>query len=242
MTAARKTNKAKSATADLSGLIEALGHDFADVALLREALVHPSASSQRDKARDYDRLEFVGDRVLGVVIAEMLWRRFPQAQAGELAVRLNELVRQDSLAQAARAIGLGQYLVLSPGEAKAGGADKPAILADAFEAVIAALYLDSGMAAAARFVEAQFADRLTQKGSGRKDAKTELQEYAAAQGLSAPVYAVAAEEGPAHAPTFEVSVTVGKRAAQGRGGSKRAAEQAAASAWMAAIKPKKAKT
>lgn len=218
-------------------MANALGHEFADLALLVEALTHPSANaSAKAKAADYDRLEFLGDRVLGLVVADMLSKRFPEAQAGELAVRLNALVRQESLAAIARAIGLGDFLILSSGERRAGGADKPAILANALEAVIAALYRDGGLRVARTFIERQFKPRLDQEGSGAKDAKTRLQEWAAARALTPPKYTVLSEDGPAHAPTFLVEVTIAKTgSAQGAGGTKRVAEQAAASKLLAEL-------
>lgn len=232
--------------AGLDALQARLGHRFADPRLLEEALVHPSANPRRSRtrsarrgtakpdpaARDYNRLEFIGDRVLGLIVASMLARAFPEAAAGELALRYNALVRQESLARFAQELELGEHIQLSRSERDSGGAGKPAILADALEAVIAALYLDGGLAAAEGFVAAHMASRLddsTYTGAA-KDAKTALQEWAAARALAVPVYRVVSIEGPPHEPHFTVAVALGETGEpeQGRGGSKRAAEQEAA--------------
>lgn len=226
-------------------LQEALGHRFADARLLEEALVHPSANPRRSRAksarrstgktdpaaRDYNRLEFIGDRVLGLIVATLLAKNFPEAAAGELALRYNALVRQESLARFAQELGLGEHINLSRSERDSGGAGKPAILADALEAVIAALYLDGGLEAAERFVARHMEPRLDDSAfaGAAKDAKTALQEWAAARGLAAPRYEVAGIEGPPHEPRFTVAVGLGDGKPElGRGGSKRAAEQEAA--------------
>lgn len=224
---------------ELAALAEALGHRFAAPTLLAEALTHPSAikpGGRKARARDYDRLEFLGDRVLGLVIAELLHTRFPTADAGELARRFNSLVRQESLARIADSIGLGDFVRLSKSERESGGAAKPAILADACEAVIAALYLDGGLPAAESFIRGRFEPLLQDLASDAKDPKTALQEWAAARNLEPPVYAVAEQAGPAHEPMFTVTVSLSggdaAQSAEGRGGSKRAAEQAAARALL----------
>jgi ribonuclease-3 len=218
--------------ADLARLAPALGHSFAEPRLLEEALTHPSATtgrSRKARGRDYNRLEFLGDRVLGLLVADLLHRRYPQADAGELARRFNALVRQESLAMVAEAVDLGGYLRLSRSERDTGGAAKPAILADACEAVIAALYLDGGLEAARAFIHSRFEPLLAEVASPAKDAKTALQEWAAARSLPPPTYQVAAQEGPPHEPMFTVTVGIeGFSPATGRGRSKRTAEQAAA--------------
>ncbi len=222
---------------DIAALAAALGHSFADIGLLEEAVTHPSAGARRGRRRrDYDRLEFLGDRVLGLAVADILHRRYPSDAAGELARRFNALVRQQSLARMAEALGLGAYVRLSRSERQSGGARKPAILADVFEAVIAALYIDGGLAAAQNFLGTCLAPSLDEVASAAKDAKTALQEWAAARGLPTPVYAVAVREGPPHAPMFTVSVTVaGHDPAAGKGGSKRTAEQIAARALLKSL-------
>jgi len=237
---------AKAAPADLSAL---LGHAFARPELLETALTHPSATGRNRTKRvrrptkvggetrasaarvaDNQRMEFLGDRVLGLIVAEMLFESFPDEDEGALAKRLASLVRQDGLALVAQALGLGRFLVLSKGEEESGGRDNPATLADACEAVIGALYLDAGIDAARRFVEAHWRPMMSADLAPPQDAKTALQEWAQAAGLNLPRYKVIRSEGPPHDPVFEVEVAVeGHSAKCGTGRSKRAAEQAAAS-------------
>lgn len=224
----------------LDTLAAALGHQFHNLKLLEEALTHPSvemtAGRRRNEFRDYNRLEFLGDRVLGVIVAELLHERFPAAEAGELARRFNALVRQESLARVAQSLGLGEYLRLSKSERDMGGAAKPAILADACEAIIAALYLDGGLEAARSFVRRQFEPRLAELGNAAKDAKTALQEWAAARSLAPPVYEVTQQKGPPHDPTFTVTVRLdGQGEITGEGRTKRSAEQAAARALLKSL-------
>ncbi|MDQ7250750.1 ribonuclease III [Dongia sedimenti] len=226
---------------DLRDLMAALDYTFQDPELLRIALLHPSAVStgrgKRSKkpadkvgrSADNQRLEFLGDRVLGIVIAEMLFRAFPDEDEGALARRLAALVRQDSLDTVAREIALGRYLTISRGEDEGGGRDNPAILADACEALIGAVYLDGGLEAARSFVERHWRPKMDAEAKPPQDAKTALQEWAQAAGLALPLYTVVKSEGPPHDPVFEVEVTVaGQEPASARGRSKRAAEQAAA--------------
>ncbi len=210
----------------LDALQALLGHRFADRSLLEEALTHPSVLSRR--GRDYDRLEFLGDRVLGVIAADLVYSSFPADNAGALARRFNALVRQASLARVAKQIDLGSHLRLNKSERETGGAAKPAILSDAFEAVIAALYRDGGLEAARRFVSPLLESLLGELATGAKDPKTSLQEIAAAKSLPPPEYRVTSRDGPPHAPLFQVSVRVGENEGNGKGGSKREAEQAAA--------------
>lgn len=214
-----------------------LGHDFADETLLDLALSHSSAvsggSDGRAGALSNQRLEFLGDRVLGLVIAEWLLREFPNADEGELAVRLNALVRQETCADVAERIALGPCLVLGPGEERAGGREKAAILADACEAVIAALYLDGGLGAAGRFIRAEWADLVVAPKPLKRDAKTALQEWTQARGRGIPTYREIERSGPDHAPIFTVEVGIpGLAPVNGSGGSKRQAEQAAARAML----------
>jgi ribonuclease-3 len=240
--------------APLEDLQKALGHRFADPRLLEEALVHPSANPRRSRAksvrqkdgeaaqaRDYNRLEFIGDRVLGLVVATLLAERYPQAAAGDLALRYNALVKQDSLARFAQTLGLGHFIQLSRSERDSGGAGKPAILADACEAVVAALYLDGGLKVAERFVRRYMEPLLGDFAAGAaKDPKTALQEWAAARGMATPRYEVVNQEGPPHEPHFTVAVRLGSGEPEtGKGGSKRAAEQEAAGHLLARLEKAK---
>lgn len=211
-----------AADADLQAL---LGYSFATPGLLGRALTHKSVGG----ARSNERLEFLGDRVLGMIIAEHLHDAHPGWEEGRLSVRFNGLVRRETLAEIARAIALGRHLRLGKGEEEQGGRDKPALLADALEAVIAAIHLDGGLAAARAAVLRLWAAHLTNRASVPRDAKTALQELTVARGLGLPAYREAARSGPDHAPHFMVEVRVGEqRAAWGEGASKRLAEQAAA--------------
>ncbi|KZD03227.1 ribonuclease III [Oceanibaculum pacificum] len=223
-----------AAAASLDRLAERLGHSFKRRALLVEALTHLSATERRSRA--YERLEFLGDRVLGLIVAEALLERFPAEREGDIAKRHVGLVRREALAEVARRIALGDYLILSRGEVEAGGRDNEALQADAMEAVIAALYLDGGLAAAQRFVMREWHDLMEAPAKPPQDAKTALQEWAQGRGLKLPAYAELSREGPPHQPVFTVEVRLeGGKTASGAGTSKRAAEQAAASALLAAI-------
>ena len=169
--------------AGLATLEDTLGHHFAKKDLLIEALTHPSAVRRRGiSKRGYERLEFLGDRVLGLVIAELLWRRFPNEAEGELTRRHTHLVRREALAEVAEVVGLGSRLIASPGEDAAGVRENASILSDVCEAVIAALYLDGGLEAARRFIGKGWQSRLTSsQGAPPRDPKTALQEFVQAQ-------------------------------------------------------------
>jgi len=214
-------------------LKQALGHRFADPGLLDEALTHSSVASAGDRRRTNERLEFLGDRVLGLVVADMLFDRFPDEDEGALARRHAALVRRESLARVAESIGLVESIRLSWGEEDAGGRKNPGLLADACEAVIAALYLDGGIDVAATFIRDQWDAMMAEDVRPPKDAKTELQEWAQARGLALPRYREVGREGPAHAPMFSIEVSLADRTpASASGPSKRAAEQAAAEAML----------
>ncbi len=175
-----------------------------------------------------ERLEFLGDRVLGLIVAEELHARYPDDVEGALALKLNALVRQEACARAAEAAGLGEHLILANSESSSGGRRKAAILAGACEAVIAALYQDGGMDAARRFVSCYWTDAFATISEDMRDAKTTLQEWAQAR-KGTPVYSLVKREGPDHAPRFAVQVAVqGQEPLTGEGGSKREAEQDAA--------------
>ncbi len=209
-----------------------LGHEFIRPELLREALTHRSAAHGRSRVKgagSNERLEFVGDRVLGLLIAEWLSERFPDEQEGGLGRRLGHLVSQPVLAEVAERIGLGAALDVSPGEARAGVKRQATVLADALEAALGAMFLDAGLDPARRFIRRAFADVMETQSAPPKDAKTGLQEWAQGRGLPLPRYVVASRAGPSHAPVFIVTVTVAGRTGSGTAGSKRAAEQLAAS-------------
>ncbi len=212
-----------------------LGHDFARPDLLREALTHRSALRPRARGRgSNERLEFIGDRVLGLVMAEWLIERFPAEQEGDLGRRLAHLVSQPVLARVAEDIGLQDALSVAPGEARAGVRLRATVLADALEAALGALYLDGGLNKARAFVQRAWTDAMVAQAEPPKDPKTRLQEWAHRQGHDLPSYAVTGQSGPPHAPEFEVTVTVGPHNATGCAGNKRSAEQQAATALLQA--------
>jgi ribonuclease-3 len=209
-----------------------LGYHFRDSALLRRALTHASRGAESN-----ERLEFLGDRVLGLVVSEKLYALYPDNPEGVLALKLNALVRGEACAKAAEEAGLADHLILASAEAGSGGRKKTAILAGAIEAVIAALYLDGGYEAARQFVERYWTDLFETLDTDLRDPKTALQEWAqgpGAQGL--PVYKQTGREGPDHAPRFTVEVPVkGYEPETGFGGSKREAEQDAARRMLARL-------
>ena len=183
--------------------------------------------------RDYERLEFLGDRVLGLVVADLLWRRFDAEPEGPLTRRHAQLVRRETLAAVAVEIGLDRMIQLSPAEAASGAARSPAILADVLEAVIAAIYLDGGFDAAFAFVERWWGARLADMEQPPRDPKTLLQEWAQGRGLPLPEYRLLGTSGPDHALQFTIAVRVaGHDEASATASSKRAAETAAAAALL----------
>ncbi|MDX2264133.1 MAG: ribonuclease III [Hyphomicrobiales bacterium] len=211
-----------------------LGYRFQNRELLREALTHSSAKTRRGVGSDNQRLEFLGDRVLGLVMADELLRRFPQAREGELARRLNFLVRKERCAEAATAAHLGADLILDAGEADAGGRRKDSILAGACEAVLGAVFVDGGFAAARDVTLKLWGDNWdTARAASSPDAKTALQEWAQARKLPIPRYVLLGAEGPPHAPKFIIEAHIETvPPARGDGASKRAAEQAAAASLL----------
>jgi ribonuclease-3 len=217
---------------DLTWLESSIGYCFADKRLLKLALTHVSASSTRPDS--YERLEFLGDRVLGLVVSHMLFVTFPGESEGELSRRLSALVRKETCADVAESWGVGPFIRLGGGEAQTGGRKKRAILGDICEGIIGAVYLDGGLPAADLVVRRGFEPHMLSPSRNLRDAKTALQEWAQGRRLPPPLYRLAARSGPDHAPFFEVAVEVeGFVFAQGAGPSKRAAEQAAAEAFMA---------
>ncbi|MEK9753784.1 MAG: ribonuclease III [Rhodospirillaceae bacterium] len=215
-----------------------LGHAFANPDRLDQALTHSSAVGERVSSNE--RLEFLGDRVLGLVVAEMLYTRFQTEEEGDLGYRFTALVRREALARVAREIGLGRHIRMSEGERDTGGAEKDGVLANACEAVIAAIYLDGGFGPAAGFVRRYWEALLDEAPEPQKDPKTVLQEWAQATGRALPAYNVVDRQGPDHAPVFEVEVQLsGEMPARGSGNAKRAAEQAAAAAMLERVENKR---
>lgn len=218
-------------TSDLARLQQALGHAFASPRLLLAALTHRSHGTENN-----ERLEFLGDGLLNFLIAEALYARFPELPEGDLSRLRANLVRQDSLYEAANRLQLGEHLRLGDGELRSGGRRRPSILADAYEAVIAAIYLDGGFDAARRFVAACFAARIGGLDPQRdsRDAKTRLQEVLQARRSPLPSYRILATQGEAHAQAFEVSCEIADPplTTRGSGSTRRIAEQDAASAAL----------
>jgi ribonuclease III len=219
-----------SARASIEALEERLGHRFSDPALLKRALTHASLGL----ASSNERLEFLGDRVLALVVADYLFANFPEEMEGGLAVRLNALVRREACAKAGTAAGLPEFLIMAASESGSGGRAKTAIVGGACEAVIAALYLDGGYEAAKQFVLRYWENEFAALTHDMRDAKTALQEWVQAQrGGSQPVYKTIGREGPDHRPLFTVEVSVPKhKPCTGQGTTKRDAEQAAARAML----------
>jgi ribonuclease-3 len=226
-------SKAKRPGTDLDALAATIGHVFRSPVLLLTALTHAGAARNRDRANE--RLEFLGDRVLGLIIADALLARFPGESEGALAKRLAALVSRDTLAGVAGEIELGRFLVLTKGDAAAGNRQHAGILADALEAVIAALYLDGGLEAARTFVLTHWGGLMAPDSTPPRDAKTRLQELTLARSHDLPHYRVLRREGPDHQPQFEVEVTIDGARAVGSGPSKRQAEQQAAASLLGQI-------
>jgi ribonuclease-3 len=218
-------------------LYRTLGHSFRDPALLQSALVHTSYVNERPGRglESNERLEFLGDAVLGVIVAHRLYELRPESPEGELTVLRAWLVRQSTLARWARQLGLGSHLLLGRGEARGGGRDRPALLSRGFEAVVGAIYLDGGLEAARRLL-LPFIDQEVETGFSPQrvvDAKSRLQQITQARFESTPVYSLVDHSGPGHAPIFVIEVRAGPDViARGTGHSKRTAQQAAAHAAL----------
>jgi ribonuclease-3 len=219
--------------ARIEALEQRLGYRFKDRARLREALTHGSAlDGARKGRRSYDRLEFLGDRVLGLIIAHHLLMAHHDEEEGELAPRFNALVNKHACARAARRAGLGDAVTLSPSEEAQGGRAKEAILGDLCESVIAALYLDGGLETARAFVARFWEEEFVHAKDAPRDAKTALQEWSAVKKRSLS-YALIEQVGPEHSPNFVIEARVdGFAPARGEGGSKRDAQRAAAAAFL----------
>jgi len=235
----RSRTRAKSAVKSpekaLTAALEArIGHKFANAALLATALTHVSAlKSTRKRGDSYQRLEFLGDHVLGLIVSDMLYRTFPNADEGELSKRLADLVRKESCAEVAKNLGLGDDIKLGAVGPGVSVRLRKSVLGDVCEAVIGAVFLDGGYEAAAQFVERNWTERMHVLRRPLRDPKTMLQEWAQGKGLPTPVYREIERTGPHHDPQFRIAVELpGLAMAEGVGGSKRAAEKAAASAMI----------
>jgi ribonuclease-3 len=205
-----------------------LGYAFKNNDLLSRALTHSSYGDGRNTARDNERLEFLGDRVLGLLAAQFLFDADQSFDEGDMAPRLNALVRKEACARAARRAGVGEFLLLSKSEAKSGGRDKTKILGDACEAVLGALYVDGGLEAAKAFFVTFWGDELSEEGKSIHDPKSQVQEWAQGQGHALPIYTLLERSGPDHAPEFLIEVKAGGLIAQGKERNKQAAEREAA--------------
>lgn len=224
----------RRATHDVAKLEEAIGHRFKDRTLLEMALTHISALTGTPAVGPhYQRLEFLGDRVLGLVAADLVYRRFPDIAEGALSRRFNLIVRKETCAEVAEGWNVPPYIRLGTGEKQSGLRKKAALLGDVCEAIIAAVYLDGGFDAAFKVVETAFAPKLTESGRVTRDPKSRLQEWAMGQGMPAPVYRLVERTGPDHAPVFIISAELpGYDPVRGEGASKKLAEQKAARAFM----------
>lgn len=214
---------------DLESFSGRIGHTFRNIDLLRQALTHKSIINDEPASATNERMEFLGDRVLGIVTAQMIYAMFPDADEGELHRRQRALIRKGTCAEIAREVDMGAFLILGKSEIKSGGRTKQAILGDACEAVLAAIYLDAGYDHAAIFVDRYWRPRMEAADKPKRDAKSALQEWAQGQGLPPPVYEEKDRAGPDHEPVFTVRVVIsGLEPVFAKGRSKRDAEQGAA--------------
>lgn len=218
----------------MNALEHSLGYVFKQPSLLEQALTHPSTAQQKNNsAYNNQRLEFLGDAVLGVLIAEMLYAMFPSEAEGDLSKRLVALVNGGVLAQVAQSLSLGEYLILSASEADVGGRNLTSNLEDACEAIIGAMYLDGGLDVVRPFIERYWLPLAKEIKTPPKDPKTGLQEWAQARNLALPEYNLISETGPSHAPQFVIEVCVkGGYTAQATAGTKKQAERIAAEALL----------
>ncbi|MBT5562541.1 MAG: ribonuclease III [Rhodospirillaceae bacterium] len=218
----------------LSELELILDYTFSSPQLLSLALSHSSlAKSRADRDQTNQRLEFLGDRVLGLVIAGMIYETFPDEEEGAMARRHTALVRKEALARVALDLRLGGFILMAPSEEESGGRDNEALLADTCEAIIAALFMDGGLGTAESFIRRHWTPLMSEDLSPPKDAKTTLQEYVQSKGMNLPTYREALREGPPHDPIFTIEVSIDNdQFLSGKGRSKRQAEQGAASAML----------
>ncbi len=220
----------------IEALQETLKYTFKSPDLLRMALTHASTGAKQN----YERLEFLGDRVLGLVIASLLFQKFPDEKEGDMAKRLASLVQGQTLAKLSARLSLGDYILFSDAEAAAGGATNDHILADVFESVIGAIYLDGGYDPCQKLIETHWADTLYTMKKPPQHPKTDIQEWAQGQGLPLPAYDIIGQSGPDHAPIFNIRLTVqGYDPISGEGRSRAEAEKNVAKAFMTHIKQQK---
>lgn len=231
----KKLRGKAAAKAAMAVIEQRIGYPFKDSSLLATAFTHVSAlKGARSRGDSYQRLEFLGDHVLGLVVSDMLYRAFPKANEGELSKRLADLVRKETCVDVAKSLGFQDAIRLGAVGASASARLRRSVLGDICEAVIGAVFLDGGYAEAARFVETNWLERMRKPQRPLRDPKTVLQEWAQAKGLPVPVYHEVERTGPHHDPQFRVAVDLpGLPPAEGVGGSKRTAEKAAASAMLA---------
>ena len=230
--ASRLPSLSDGAVAEIEGLI---GYKFSDRALLSRAMTHASATQEFGARFSYERLEFLGDRVLGLIVADLLFRKFEGEPEGGLAPRLNALVNRDACAAVAQKLMLSKYLILDIAEERAGGREKVSILSDICEALLGAIYLDGGLKPAAKLIETQWSPLLQSLGKRPKDPKSLLQEWAQGQGFATPTYEIISQVGPDHAPEFAARVLVGDLdPVEGHGTSKQDAQRAAAKLMLEA--------
>lgn len=235
---AKPSTRAELPEHHLGEISKVLDHKFKDRSLLDRAFTHASALSGANRGlASNQRLEFLGDRVLGLVIAERLFTRRTNEREGDLAPRLNRLVNKRACADAMRHMQLGQFLMMSPSEVAAGGRERESTLGDLCEAVIGALYLDTGITKSRKFIERAFAPQFEAMTADSKDPKSRLQEWAQGKGQALPSYKTVSRTGPDHAPTFVVEVTAGRGLrAEGKARSKQDAERDAAEALLLKVK------
>ncbi len=241
-TGKRRKNRARAegppslSAENLAACEAAIGYSFKDASLLHRAMTHRSAAQGKTAEWSNERLEFLGDRVLGLVIVEALMLRFPTAREGELAPRLNAVVSREACAVVGAELGLGPFLIVDKSERANGGATKASLLANAAEAVLGAVYLDGGLAKAEKFVLRHWGALLKANAEAPRDPKSALQEWAQGEGFPAPTYRHVSRTGPDHAPVFTATVAVeGYDPVSASGPSKQHAEREAARAMLAII-------
>jgi ribonuclease-3 len=224
------------ASESLEAFAARLGHRFTRPALLEQALTHRSAADPRNSQLDSnERLEFLGDRVLALLMAEWLTERFPAEREGDMGKRLASLVARDALAKVAESLGLRGMLRVPESEGRAGLRERANVLADAVEALLGAIYLDAGLPPARALVRREWEKMMGADPRPPVSAKSRLQEWTLGRALGLPEYRLVSTSGPSHQPFFVVSVSAAGREAEGMGESKRAAEQAAAETWLAGL-------